>query len=49
MKIYQINNLEKKITKFYDLKMNKIKDETLLSNFQKVALGFPKAILYSPP
>ena len=49
MKIYQINNLEKKISKFYDLKMNEIKDETLLNNFQKVALGFPKAILYSPP
>ena len=49
MKIYQINNLEKKITKYYDLKMNEIKDETLLKNFQSVALGFPKAILYSPP
>lgn len=49
MKIYQINNLEKKITKFYDLKMKEITDETLLNNFQKVALGFPKAILYAPP
>ena len=49
MKFYQLNNLEKKESKFFNDKREPIKEEDLPNNIQRVALGFPKAILYYPP
>lgn len=46
---YQINDLEKKISKFYDSKKNPIKEKNLPNTLQKVALGFPEAVLFDPP
>jgi DNA topoisomerase-1 len=49
MKFYQLNNLEKKESKFFNDKREPIGEGDLPDNIQKVALGFPKAILYHPP
>ena len=50
MKIYyQINDLEKKISKFYDSKRQKINENDLPETVKKVAMGFPLAVLFDPP
>lgn len=46
---YQINNLEKKETKFYNSKRKLISEDKLPKNIIKVAMGFPYAIIFHPP
>jgi len=46
---YQINNLKNKTTNFFNSKKEPISDSQLPKTIQKVALGFPYAVLYDPP
>lgn len=46
---YQINNLEKKTSKFYDSKRKRISENDLPETVKKVAMGFPLAVLFDPP
>lgn len=50
MKIYyQINNLGKKKSHFFNSKKESIRESELPTSVKKVALGFPKAVLFDPP
>jgi DNA topoisomerase IB len=49
MKFYQLNNLEKKESKFFNEQKEQITINDLPKDIQKVALGFPKAVLFYPP
>lgn len=46
---YQVNDLEKKTSKFYDARKNPIPENMLPPTVQKVAMGFPYATLFDPP
>lgn len=46
---YQLNNLESKTTKFFNSEHKPIEEIDLPENIQKVAIGFPYAILFYPP
>jgi len=46
---YQYNNLETKISKFYNANHKRINEKDLPNDIQKVAMGFPYAILFHPP
>jgi len=50
MKIYyQINNLGKKKSHFFNSKKESIDENELPNTVKKVALGFPQAVLFDPP
>lgn len=50
MKIYyQVNNLEKKTSLFYDSNKKPIPESSLPPTVKKVAMGFPSAVLFDPP
>ena len=50
MKIfYQINNLGQKKSHFFNSKKESIRETQLPKTVQKVALGFPQAVLFDPP
>jgi len=46
---YQINDLEKKTSKFYDSNKNPVNERNLPVTVKKVAMGFPIAVLFDPP
>lgn len=46
---YQLNNLDKKISTFYNSNREQIPEKYLPKTIQKVALGFPYAVLFDPP
>jgi len=46
---YQINNLDKKISRFYDSNQNPISSEVIPETVKKVPMGFPLAVLFDPP
>jgi len=46
---YQVNDLEKKTSKFYNSKKEQISEKNIPESVQKVALGFPYAVLFDPP
>lgn len=50
MKVYyQINNLKQKKSNFFNSKKESIEENELPETVQKVALGFPQAVLFDPP
>lgn len=46
---YQINNLGKKKSHFFNSKKKSIDENELPKTVKKVALGFPQAVLFDPP